>query len=181
VLGALWGRLACRIVQAKWDLSLTDLEKVKEAIEGRHIAPTDQLRQRAWLLHWGLLVYINQREGADALTDFFSERAYLQTLENLCPWLLRYYTAFVVLSKSKRRTMLRDLLQEIQSMEYQYSDPITEFLASLFKLFDFDEAQVKLMECQELIKNDFFLQIYAESFMKEARLLICEMYCSINR
>ena len=77
--------------------------------------------------------------------------------------------------------MLRDLLQEIQSMEYQYSDPITEFLASLFKLFDFDEAQVKLMECQELIKNDFFLQIYADSFMKEARLLICEMYCSINR
>lgn len=118
----------------------------------------------------------------DALTDFFSERAYLQTLENLCPWLLRYYTAFVVLSPNrKRRELLRDVLAEIQNMAYLYSDPITEFLASLFNQFDFDEAQIKLLECQTLIRNDFFLQIYADNFMKQARLLICEMYCNINR
>jgi translation initiation factor 3 subunit E len=165
----------------KWDLALTDLEKVKEAIDGRHIAPIDQLRQRAWVLHWGLLVYINQRDGIDSLTDFFSDRVYLQTLENLCPWLLRYYTAFVILSPNTRQNRLREVLSEIQSISYQYSDPITEFLSSLFNQFDFDEAQIKLKECQELVKNDFFLQIYAESFMKQARLLICEMYCNINK
>lgn len=180
-LKALWGRLACKIVQAKWDASLADLEKVQEAIDSKHIAPIDQLRQRAWVLHWGLLVYINQREGVDSLTEFFSNKVYLQALENLCPWLLRYYTAFIILSPNSRRNKLRDVLREIESLSHTYSDPITEFLSSLFTQFDFDNAQIKLKECQELIKNDFFLQIYADSFMKQARLLICEMYCTINR
>jgi translation initiation factor 3 subunit E len=172
--------LACRILQAKWELSLSDLAAVKEAVEIRNIAPMDQLRQRAWLLHWGLFVYINQRDGIDALVDFVTEKPYLQTIENLCPWLLRYYTAFVVLSPTRRKNTLRDLLGEIQSMSYQYSDPITEFLSSLYNQFDFDEAQQKLKECQELVRTDFFLQIYADKFMHEARVMICEMYCTIN-
>lgn len=89
ILNALWGRLACRILQAKWEESLSDFHAVKDAIENRNIAPMDQLRQRGWLMHWGLLVLLNQRDGPDALYDFFSEKIYLQTLENLCPWLLR--------------------------------------------------------------------------------------------
>ena len=181
VVGACWGQLACRILLARWEESLESLTKVKETIDVRNVAPLDQLRQRAWLLHWGLFVHINQREGVDALVDFFSEKPYLQTMENLCPWLLRYYTAFIILSPTRRRTMLRDVLNEIQSMSYLYSDPITEFLESLYNQFDFDEAQTKLMLCQDLVKSDFFLQIYADKFMHEARVMICEMYCTINR
>lgn len=182
ILGALWGRLACRILQAKWADSLVDLIAVKDAIEVRNINPIDQLRQRAWLLHWALFVYLNRGpEGVDALVDLFTDRAYLQTLENLCPWLLRYLSAAVILSPSKRHTKLRDLLSEISAMSYQYSDPITQFLGSLFDEFDFDTAQAKLKECQELVRNDFFLQIHGDKFMHEARMLICEMYCAINR
>lgn len=180
-LNAHWGQLACRILLARWEASLQGLNAVKEVIDGRNIAPLDQLRQRAWVLHWGLFVHINQRDGADALVDFFSEKVYLQTIENLCPWLLRYYAAFVILSPNRRRTQLRNVLQEIQSMSYQYSDPITEFLQSLYNEFDFDEAQLKLVECQELVKADFFLQIFIDKFMHEARVMICEMYCTINR
>jgi translation initiation factor 3 subunit E len=181
VLGARWGRLACRILGAKWELALQDLASVKEAIDIRNIAPTDQIRQRAWLMHWALFVYINQKDGVDALADFFSERVYLQTIENLCPWLLRYYTAFVVLSPTRRQKMLRGVLTEIGDMSYQYSDPMTEFLSGIFKEFDFSIAQEKLKQCQTLIKNDFFLQIYQDKFMHEARVLICEMYCTINK
>jgi sulfite exporter TauE/SafE len=45
VLGALWGRLACRILQGllqdKWDDSIQDLSAVKEAIESRSIPAVD--------------------------------------------------------------------------------------------------------------------------------------------
>lgn len=181
VLAALWGRLVCRILQAKWEDSLADLQAVKEAIDSKNISHVDQIRQRAWLLHWGLFVYMNQRDGHELLADFFSERAYLQTMENLCPWLLRYYTAAVVLSPARRRTGIRDLLTEIQNMGYMYADPITQFLESLYTQFDFDAAQLKLQECQLLMKQDFFLQIFQEKFTHEARVLICEMYCAINR
>ena len=152
VVGACWGQLASRILEARWEASLESLTKVKETIDVRSVAPLDQLRQRAWLLHWGLFVHINQRDGVDALVDFFSEKVYLQTMENLCPWLLRYYTAFIILSPTRRRTMLRDVLNEIQSLSYLYSDPITEFLESLYNQFDFDEAQAKLMLCQVRVR-----------------------------
>ncbi len=180
ILSARWGRLACRILGAKWDLASQDLAAIKDAIDIRNVTPSDLLRQRAWLLHWALFVHINQRDGVDALVDFFSEKVYLQTLENLCPWLLRYYTAFVVLSPSRRRTILRDIVLEIQSMAYQYSDPMTQFLTALYIDFDFIETHKKLLECQALMKNDFFLQIYTEKFMHEARMLLFEVYCTIN-
>jgi len=179
--GALWGRLVCRILQAKWEDSLADLVAVKEVIDARSVSHVDQIRQRAWLLHWGLFVYMNQRDSHELLADFFSEKHYLQTMENLCPWLLRYYTAAVVLSPARRRTGIRELLSEIQSMSYLYADPITQFLESLYTQFDFDAAQLKLKECQLLMKQDFFLQIFQDKFTHEARVLICEMYCTINR
>ena len=119
----------------------------------------DQLRLRAWLLHWALFIFINQDNGVEALADLFMEKQYLQTIENICPWLLRYYAAAIILSPSRRRSHLREALTQISSMSYLYSDPVTLFLESLFKNFDFDEAQVRLKECQDLVKKDFFLQV----------------------
>jgi hypothetical protein len=48
--GALWGKLACRLLQAKWEDSLNDLHAVKDSIEVRNVNPSDQLRQRACCL-----------------------------------------------------------------------------------------------------------------------------------
>jgi translation initiation factor 3 subunit E len=181
VLGARWGRLACRILGARWDLAMQDLTAIKEVIDTRSVSPVDQIRQRAWFLHWSLFVYINQRDGVDALADLFSEKVYLQTIENLCPWLLRYYVAFVILSPTRRKSMLKEIVQEIGNTSYLYSDPVTQFVDVLFNQFDFEGAQAKLAECLVVMKNDFFLQIFAADFARDARLLICETYCSIHR
>lgn len=180
-LGALWGRLACLILTAKWDDALIAFKAVKEAIDSRTITSIDQLRLRTWLLHWALFIFINQDSGIELLIDLFMEKSYLQTIENLCPWLLRYYAAAIILSPIRRRSHLREVLLQISLTSYLYSDSITLFLVSLFENFDFDEAQNKLIECQELIKYDFFLQIFMKRFIKESRVLICEMYCTINR
>lgn len=181
-LGALWGRLACRILQAKWDETIGDFLAIKEAIDNRGIPPLDQIRLRAWLMHWGLFVHCNRQDGIDSLADLFTSQPYQQTMENLCPWMLRYHTMSVILSPGKRGgSMLRNILEEIKSLNYCYSDPITQFLESLYTQFDFDEAQKRLVECQDLIKNDFFLQKFGDRFTHEARVLICEMYCTINK
>lgn len=184
VLGALWGRLACRILQGllqdKWDDSIQDLNAVKEAIESRSIPPVDQLNQRAWLLHWGLFIFLKQNNGCDLLLDFFSEKVYLQTLENLCPWLLRYYSCAALLS-SKRRHIMRNTLEEIQSISYLYSDPFTQLVESLYDRFDLDEAQVHLSKCMESMKQDFFLHSFVEKFLLEVRVSMCEVHCGLNR
>jgi hypothetical protein len=47
--------------------------------------------------------------------------------------------------------------QVIQQEEYEYTDPVTEFLSNLFVKYDFDSAQQSLMQCEKLLENDFFL------------------------
>eukprot|EP00605_Chrysophyceae_sp_TOSAG23-4_P000296 GSChrysophyteH1.ASY1.ANO1.341.1 assembled CDS len=180
-LGALWGRLACHMLTSKWEDTFADFQSIKDIIDNKNIPPEDQIRQRAWLLHWALFVHTNRADGVDNLADLFSERPFQTTMENLCPWLLRYYTAAVILSPSRRATMLKDVLREIREFSYLYSDPITQFLESLYKEFDFDGAQTKLAECQALIKQDFFLKNFLDPFTREARVLICEMYCTISK
>ena len=179
-IGALWGRLACRILKGSWENGTADFVAVKDAIESRGITPMDQLFQRAWLLHWSLFVFIGQRDGFDQHGDFCAEKNYLQTLENLCPWMLRYYALSCIIGSKKKNTM-RDLLLEIQHLKHVYSDPITQFIEALYQEFDFELAQIKLKESQEIIKNDFFMQIHADRFMQEARMIICDVYCTINR
>jgi translation initiation factor 3 subunit E len=206
VQGALWGKLACDILQGlwmnniqkdntatvedranaqttaprQWQLALTDFAALKESLEFRTTHSADQLRQRAWLLHWGLFVFFNQKDTLDGLVDLFSERAYLQTMENLCPWLLTYYCVAIILSPNRRKNAIKDILQEINLVSYLYSDPITQFIDSLFDAFDFDIAQTKLKECATLIQHDFFLHAYADKFIHEARMLMCEMYCAVH-
>ncbi len=180
-LGALWGRLACHMLTSKWEETFSDFQNIKDIIDSKNIPPVDQIRQRAWLLHWSLFVHTNRADGVDSLADLFAERPYATTMENLCPWLLRYYTAAVILSPSRRSSMLKDVLREIREFSYLYSDPITEFLESLYTHFDFDVAQRKLIECQNLIKQDFFLKNFSDKFTHEARVLICEMYCTISK
>lgn len=164
----------------QWQTALADFQALKDSIDFRFSHAVDQTRQRAWLLHWGLFVFFNQKDhNVEGLLDLFSDRFFLQTMENLCPWLLRYYAAAFILSPNRRKNGLKDILQEVQLISYQYSDPITQFLEALFDQFDFTLAEAKLIECQQLIQQDFFLQGHAEKFLQEARMLICEMYCTV--
>lgn len=40
---------------------------------------------------------------------------------------------------------------------YKYKDPITEFVECLYVNFDFDGAQQKLRECEEVSQLNFFV------------------------
>ncbi len=47
--------------------------------------------------------------------------------------------------------------QVLQQEEYEFSDPVTQFLTCLYVDFDFEGAQQKLAECETVLENDFFL------------------------
>ena len=46
--------------------------------------------------------------------------------------------------------MLKELIKVIQQERYTYSDPVTEFLECLYVNYDFEGAQKKLRECEEV-------------------------------
>ena len=73
------------------------------------------------------------------------------------------------------------LVRTGQAQAYEYADPVTEFLECLFVRYDFEGAQHKLAQCEEVLDGDFFLSALREEFVENARLFIFETYCRIHQ
>jgi translation initiation factor 3 subunit E len=178
---ALWGKFAAEILMLKWTTAIEDLKALKEAIEAKVFkTPLVQLQQRTWLIHWSLFVFFNHPNGRNGIVDMFLQDKYLNTIQTTCPHILRYLTTAVITNK-RRRNQLNDLVRVLQQETHSYKDPITEFLEDLYANFDFDAAQKKLRECENVLMNDFFLVSCRNEFMENARLLIFETYCRIHQ
>ena len=181
MLQLLWGKLACEILIQDYKAASTAVDATRTALEllvaSKDLSPLKALEQRTWLLHWSLFVYW-QVGGLEHLVDLcFSDR-YKQAITTHAPHLLRYLTAAVLLCKRTDRRLLKSLIQVMQDCEY--SDPIVEFVNCLCVKFDFDQAQLKLQECESVLKSDFFLCKQTANFMEEARVFVFENYCRIH-
>jgi len=180
-LSALWGKLASEILMQDWDTALDDLNRLKDIIDSGSFGPLQSLQQRTWLIHWSLFVFFNHPKGRDLIIDMFLyQPQYLNSIQTMCPHILRYLTTAVITNK-RRRTVLKDLVRVIQQESYTYKDPITEFLECLYVNFDFDGAQQKLRECETVLVNDFFLVACLDDFIENARLFIFETFCRIHQ
>lgn len=178
---ALWGKFAADILMQDWEEALEDMTRLKEIIDSKMVAsPMAQLTQRTWLAHWSLFVFFNHENGRNAIIDLFFQDRYMNAIQTNAHHLLRYLAAAVIVNK-RRRNMLKDLVRIIQQESHAYSDPITEFLECLFVNYDFEGAQQKLRECDEVLKNDFFLVGCREEFVERARHFVFETYCRIHQ
>ncbi|KAJ9519028.1 hypothetical protein QJQ45_026293 [Haematococcus lacustris] len=180
-MSALWGKLSSDILMQNFEAARDDINKLKDAIDNQTFAqPLVQLQQRTWLLHWSLFVFWNHEKGKDDLIDLFMSPAYLAAIQINAQHLLRYLAAAVVVHK-KKRNALKEVIRTIQQEAYEYSDPVTQFLESLFVHYDFDGAQQQLKECEDVLDNDFFLVACKEEFLENARLFVFETYCRIHQ
>ncbi|KQK20343.1 eukaryotic translation initiation factor 3 subunit E [Brachypodium distachyon] len=191
-LSALWGKLAAEILMQNWDVAQEELNRLKELIDSKNFSsPINQLHSRIWLMHWSLFIFFNHENGRNGIIDLFFQDRYLNAIQTNAPHLLRYLAAAVVVNK-RRRNMLKELIKVIQQEQQCYKDPITEFLECLYVNYDFDGAQQKLIECEQVILNDPFLGKRIEEgnfitvplrdeFLENARLFIFETYCRIHR
>ena len=181
LLQLLWGKLACEILVQDYKAAATAVDATRTALEllvaNKDLSPLKALEQRTWLLHWSLFVYW-QVGGLEHLVDLCLSDRYKQAITTHAPHLLRYLTAAVLLCKRTDRRLLKSLIQVMQDCEY--SDPIVEFVNCLCVKFDFDQAQLKLQECESVLKSDFFLCKQTALFMEEARVFVFENYCRIH-
>jgi len=190
-LSALWGKLAAEILMQNWDIALDELNRLKEIIDSKNFASSlNQVQSRIWLMHWSLFIFFNHDNGRTQIIDLFNQDKYLNAIQTNAPHLLRYLaTAFIV--NKKRRPQFKEFIKVIQQEQHSFSDPITEFLACVYVNFDFDGAQKKMKECEDVILNDPFLGKRVEEsnytvvplkdeFLENARLFIFETYCRIH-
>merc|ERR1712136_148623 len=169
-MNALWGKLASEILMQNWDTALEDVNRIKEIIDsggqvggmslGGMANPLQALQQRAWLIHWSLFVFFNHPKGRDHIIDLFLfQPQYLNTIQTMCPHILRYLTTAVITNK-RRKNVIKDLVKVIQQESYTYKDPITEFIECLYVSF--------LVAC-------------LDDFIENARLFIFETFCRIHQ
>ncbi|KAI9012104.1 eIF3 subunit 6 N terminal domain-containing protein [Phycomyces nitens] len=178
---ASWGKLAAEILTGNWESALEELQNLREAIDQKNFSsPLHQLQQRSWLIHWSLFVFFNHPKGRDGIVDMFLSPQYINTIQTSCPWILRYLATAVVTNK-RRKNQMKELVRIIEQEAYEYRDPVTEFIEALFIHFDFEGAQKKLKECEDVLSNDFFLAATQEDFMESARQFISETYCRIHQ
>ncbi|KXN67320.1 eukaryotic translation initiation factor 3, subunit E [Conidiobolus coronatus NRRL 28638] len=181
ILNAMWGKLASEILAGNFTAAYQDIMKLRELIDSTSYEnQLHQLQQRTWLLHWTLFVFFNYPKGKDGLIDMFLHPQYINTIQTSCPWILRYVTAAVVTNRRRKNT-IKDLVKAIQQEAYNYRDPMTDFLLALYVEFDFDGAQSKLKQCEELMSQDFFLISSLEKFVENARIFILEAFCRIHQ
>ncbi|KAL0278025.1 UNVERIFIED_CONTAM: Eukaryotic translation initiation factor 3 subunit E [Sesamum radiatum] len=191
-LSALWGKLAAEILMQNWDIALEELNRLKEIIDSKSFSsPLNQVQSRIWLMHWSLFIFFNHENGRTQIIDLFNQDKYLNAIQTNAPHLLRYLaTAFIV--NKRRRPQFKEFIKVIQQERYSNEDPITEFLACIYVNYDFDMAQKKMRECEEVILNDPFLGKRVEEgnfstvplrdeFLENARLFIFETYCRIHQ
>ncbi|KAJ4830989.1 Eukaryotic translation initiation factor 3 subunit E [Turnera subulata] len=183
-LSALWGKLAAEILMQNWDIALDELNRLKEIIDSK-------VQSRVWLMHWSLFIFFNNDNGRTQIIDLFNQDKYLNAIQTNAPHLLRYLaTAFIV--NKRRRPQFKDFIKVVQQEQHSYKDPITEFLACVYVNYDFDGAQKKMRECEEVILNDPFLGKRVgdgnlstvplrDEFLENARLFIFETYCRIHQ
>lgn len=185
---ATWGKLAAEILTANWEVAMTEINMVKENIDSRLFNnPLAQLHHRTWLIHWCLFPFFNYDIGRDTICELLFSPAYINTIQTNCPWILRYLAAAVITNRNRSRNtgqyqkQLKDLIRIVKQENYEYNDPVTDFIKALYIDFDFEEAQKKLIEAEEVMVVDFFLSSNADSFVDSARHLISESYCKIHQ
>lgn len=189
-LSILWGILASRILTSDWEGALEDFNRLKEFIDSSPVNSLFTLQQRTWLIHWSLFLFLNHTGGRELLREMFldtnftkkqnfKQMYYTHSLQTLCPHILRYLTVAVITNRHRRQYM-KELVRIIQAESHTYRDSITEFVECLCVNFDFDAAQGKLRECENVLKNDFFLANSMADFIENARLFIFETFCQIH-
>jgi len=176
-----WGLLASHLLNSDFEEAAGALTELDTRLDEVKMSKKELLLQRTWLLHWTLFGIFTPSEKPDQrLLDFFFNEKSLVSISLMCPHLLRYVSAALILQK-RLKHLLKDTVRIISQETGSYSDPITRFLLAVYSDMDFDEAQAQLQKCREVCMSDFFLEKHWPEFEENARLLIFETYCRIHQ
>ncbi|ETO25071.1 hypothetical protein RFI_12072 [Reticulomyxa filosa] len=140
------------------------------------------MNARSWLMHHSLFVFFNKAETLDVLIEFFMSDSFINCIQTMAPYLLRYLTVAILISEKDRNSKMKylnDVSRFIAEEEYAFKDPITEFIRLLIRTNDFDGASKMLEKSIQIIQRDFFLWYYQEYFKEYARLVFFKKYCRL--
>jgi translation initiation factor 3 subunit E len=160
-----------------WDQTQNDIQNLRD-----HLDQSGTSVARATLLHYSLFTYFKRVGAAQLFLEHvidFSTYVYANTVQIVCPYLLRYLAAAAILMR-KKRSVLKKVAKMAEQEAHAYSDSFTQFLVSVTEL-DFPTANECLKKLAVEAETDFFLKEHKEDLIKAARMMVYEDYLRVHR
>ncbi|KAJ3384192.1 Eukaryotic translation initiation factor 3 subunit E [Entophlyctis sp. JEL0112] len=137
----------------------------------------------------------------DALIDAFLQPSYVSAIQTTCPWALRYLAACIVTTRNRRKPQmvkelvrlitaeretakLRKLNSTVTSASTENaatgstydvtSDPLLQFIFTLYGEYNFSEAHKSLAKCARVLECDYFLSGMEAEFLETGRTMVFE-------
>jgi len=183
LISAQWGRLASNILLSNWDNCLKLIGEIKNYIDNPQgdLSYKKQLHQRSWLITWSLFFAFQNEQGINNFLDLTQEERYRQTVQNQCPWMIRYIILAVLAVRSNNIDSLKDIQRLVYIESYQFQDSVTEFVTSLLKNFQFAKAETVVDDVATVLSSDYFItQEFKSNILKNAREMIWKYFLSVH-
>ncbi|KAG0678594.1 eukaryotic translation initiation factor 3 subunit E [Pichia californica] len=169
ILNATCGKLVSDIMSNDWLEAKNELVKLREITDNRNYqgSTLEQLKLRNWSIHNSLFIFFNEKDLNEQfnnneisnqllqMNEIFISSSYLSAIEASCPWILRYIIASVLYTKDFRR--LKDLIRAVEIETYEFEDPFTKLIDSLFIKFNLNELNLIFENIKILIETDYFI------------------------
>ena len=132
------------------------MQKLREAIDSKNFtSPLQQLQQRTWLLHWSLFVFFNHPKGRDGIVDMFLTPQYIQHHPDFLPMDLAL-SCHSCCHQQAQKEPNEGVGQDYRARSIRIQGSRHRIVMTLFVRFDFEGAQKKLKECEDVLSNAFF-------------------------
>ena len=136
------------------------------------------LLYRGYLLHWAL--FMTKYNSALFLDTLFNDK-YFTLIESSIIYLLKYLIVFSVINGSRKYiNKLKNAILKKKNFISKNKDCFITLLENVFVNFNSKDAMKNLEDCKNLMKNDYFLNEYIESFEKKIKEFILENYLILN-
>lgn len=157
-----WGKLSCEILLKNFKVAEKDLEDLVSEIEeekDQEIA----LKDRVILCHWVLFFPVKVQ------LELFFKPAYMNAIQIMAPWLLKYVVIAVIVAKRNIKEMAR-----ILSSEKGVNEVIAQFFEAIYN------SKLQVLTASSSLKalmndDDYFLQLNREVLVENCQAIIFEV------
>ena len=152
----------------------TDFDSVdREQIDFREI-----LLYRGYLLHWALfLVKYDMTLFLDTLFD----DKYFSLIESSFIYLIKYLIVFAIINGNRKFIYkLKEAISKKRNFIANNRDCFILLLEDILIYYNSKNAKKNLEDCKNLMKNDYFMYEYIETFDKRIKEFMVENYLILN-
>ena len=129
-------------------------------------------------MHWALFMI---KYNSALFLDSLFEDKYFSLIESSFTYLLKYLIVFSVINGSRKYiTKLKDTILKKRNFIGKHKDCFIVLLENILVNFNYKDAMNNLIECKNLMKNDYFLYEYTEQFDKKLKEFILENILILN-